>query len=79
MLASPRALLKIEERDKIYESLLDSGAEVNLINEETQKQHGLVIRIDVFMIIRAHGGGANEIIEICQDVALEFPGGAVVR
>ena len=31
------------------------------------------------MIIRAHEGGASGIIEICQDIALEFPGGAVVR
>ena len=79
MLASPRAFLRIEGRGKIYESLLDSGVEVNLISEETQKQYGLAIRTDVSITIRAHGGGASGIIGICQDVALEFPGGAVVR
>ena len=79
VLASPRAPLRIEGRGKMYESLLDSEAEVNLISEETQKRHGLAMRTDVPMTIRAHGGGASDILGICQDIALEFPGGAVVR
>ena len=63
----------------MYESLLDSGAEVNLISEETQKRHELAMRTDVPMTIRAYGGGASDILGICQDIALEFPGGVVVR
>ena len=79
VLAFPRAPLRIERRGKMYESLLDSGAEVNLISEKTQKRHRLIIRTDVPITIRAHGGDASDILEICQNIALEFPRGAVVR
>ena len=71
--------MRIEGRGKTYESLLDSGTEINLMSEKTQKQHRLAIRTDVPIIIRAHRGGASGIIGICQNVALEFLEEAVVK
>jgi hypothetical protein len=71
--------VRIEENDKEYRALLDIGTEMNLISENVQKKYDLTMRIDIPMIVQAHGEATSEIIGICPEVKLNFRGARVTQ
>jgi hypothetical protein len=78
-LVSPKAPVRIERNGKEYKALLDTGAEMNLISEDVQKKHGLIMRIDIPMIVQVHKKVTSEIIGIYSEIELDFRGARVMQ
>jgi hypothetical protein len=59
--------------------LLDTDAEMNLISENIQKKHNLIMRIDIPITVQVHGKAISEIIGIYLEIKLDFRGTRVTQ